>query len=138
SGVVEIVEDVPGPEQSWTMSFNSPVSRALGTPMYMAPEVRAGAPASRRSDVFSLGAVLYELWTGGRFLLENGTFALGARTRLRPGEERDAKLAAVIDRCLEMDPLARFASGRELLDALEAIDAAVKTPFRPTGNRTEA
>src|SRR5262249_59137147 len=44
------------------------------------------------------------------------------------------ELGAAIDRCLEMDPLAGFASGRELLDALEAIDAAVKTPFRPTGN----
>ena len=53
--------DGNGAELSWTVSFNSPVSRALGTPMYMAPEVRAGAPASRRSDVFSFGAVLSEL-----------------------------------------------------------------------------
>jgi len=134
TGVVDGVEEQSGAELSWTMSINSPVSRALGTPMYMAPEVRAGAAASRRSDVFSLGAVLYELWTGNRFLQENGTFAPGARTRLKSPGERDAKLAAAIDRCLEIDPLVRFGSGRELLDALEAIDAAVKTPFRPTGN----
>jgi len=126
--------DRNGAELSWTVSFNSPVSRALGTPMYMAPEVRAGAPASRRSDVFSLGAVLYELRTGTRYLLEDGTFVPQPRGRQKARPGREASLEAVIDRCLELDPLARFASGRELLEALESLDVSARTSVRPTGN----
>ena len=98
--------DGNGAELSWTVSFNSPVGRALGTPMYMAPEVRAGAPASRRSDVFSFGAVLYELRTGTRYLLEDGTFVPRAKARQKAPPGRESSLEAVIDRCLEVDPLA--------------------------------
>ncbi len=125
-----------------------------GTPRYLAPEVRRGDVASRRSDVYQIGCVLYELVTGRAPLLDMlGTPATtagieepSALVRPPPVHELDApslsdrlgpagaRFAAVVDRCLARDPQDRFASGSELGAALELIRGAALTGALPAGN----
>lgn len=95
-----------------------------GTPDYMAPEMWRGQPADRRTDVYALGAVLYHLLAGKPPFGDVPPRDL-ARTvqdkdppRLATGSG-DARLIAVIDRCLARDPAERWASGDELREALE-------------------
>src|SRR5207253_1525168 len=100
----------------------------MGTPFYMAPEVWRGEAATRRSDVYALGIVLYELCAGAPPHRDVSIKKLG---RVRGEEDSpslssvapkvDARFASVVDRCLERDPVKRFGSGDELLDALEQV-----------------
>jgi predicted Ser/Thr protein kinase len=112
-----------------------------GTPAYMAPEQLAGKVASIRSDVYSLGLVLYELYTG-RKAFEGATLP---ELRRKHAEESprspsaispgfDPVVERVILRCLEKDPTARPASASEVAAALPGGDplaaalAAGETP----------
>jgi serine/threonine protein kinase/formylglycine-generating enzyme required for sulfatase activity len=98
----------------------------LGTPSYMAPEVWQGEPATIRSDVYSLGVILYELCSGALPHRADSVAALGLRVTGQDAPPLasvvptvDAQLAAIIDRCLRRDPQARFPSGVELAAALQ-------------------
>ncbi|WP_437754297.1 nSTAND1 domain-containing NTPase [Sorangium sp. So ce1389] len=113
-----------------------------GTPHYLPPELWRGDLATRRSDVYALGAVLYELCAGAP---PHDDVPLGDLPRVaqcyRPlplaprAPGIDARLAAVIERCLEIDPAARFASGDELRDALEQLLArSRRAAIAPEGN----
>ncbi|NTX40322.1 SUMF1/EgtB/PvdO family nonheme iron enzyme [Myxococcus sp. CA033] len=116
------------------------VGAAVGTPLYLPPECWRGEPATRRSDVYALGALLYELCAGKppvRFLPEGPIRDVVAEHAARPlGEvapQADGRLADVIDRCLERDPARRYASGDALREALERLLQA--HPARvPEGN----
>jgi serine/threonine protein kinase len=95
----------------------------LGTVAYMSPEQRAGAALDHRSDLFSLGVMLYEALTG---TLPQGAFS--PPSALRP--ELGARLDAVVLRLLR--PLAgdRFASAADTARALEGALAPVRWPRR--------
>jgi serine/threonine protein kinase len=72
------------------------VGGLMGTPMYMAPEQAEGKPADRRSDVFSFGAVLYEMVAGRRAF-----DSLAAVVRDTPKAlEASAEVARIVTRCL--------------------------------------
>jgi serine/threonine-protein kinase len=92
--------------------------RALaGTPVYMAPELFAGAQASTRTDIYSLGAVLYELFTG-RSPFDKATLAELRRQKAATpppapsahAPDLDPALDGLILSCLEADPSQRPAS----------------------------
>ncbi len=105
-----------------------------GTPRYLAPEVRRGAIADRRADVYGLGCVLYELVIGRAPILdlqdretqlaagsaESGLAVSSIDGRIDPA---GTAFAAVVDRCLRDDPAQRFATGDELREALEELRA---------------
>jgi eukaryotic-like serine/threonine-protein kinase len=113
----------------------------LGTPDYMPPEIWRGEPATRRSDVYALGALLFELAAGYPPHRD-----LPARTLPQLVQKQDAplltdlvpdistKLAAVVERCLRRDPQERFASGEELRDALEQLELTSRAGSVPEGN----
>ncbi|HVA42123.1 MAG TPA: protein kinase [Acidimicrobiales bacterium] len=99
----------------------------IGTPTYLAPERADGQMASDRSDVYSVGAVLYTCLTGRRPFEADSAVALMAvmQTRdptpigeLRP--EVPAALAAVVARAMAKDPARRFGSAAEMRVALLA------------------
>ncbi len=96
---------------------------AAGTPGYMAPEQHLGEPATTRSDIYSLGLVLYELFTGHRPFGEpvlpgdpaGGPLATPP-TQFVP--DLDRSIEDLLLRCLNPDPEGRPASARELMESL--------------------
>jgi len=111
-----------------------------GTPAYMAPEQLAGKEVSTRSDIYALGLVLYEIFTGKRAFADKVVGALNAhsdRTPSRPTsvvKDLDPIIEKVILRCLEEDPTARPATALAVAAALPGGDplaaalAAGETP----------
>ncbi|MCB9573379.1 MAG: serine/threonine protein kinase [Kofleriaceae bacterium] len=100
----------------------------LGTAGYLSPEQARGEPADARSDLFAVGAILYELATGDR-AFGGATFAerLSAVLRDRPVHLDDdalGDLAPLVARCLDKDPRRRFQSAGDLAFALDAAPAA--------------
>ncbi|MBN2576633.1 MAG: serine/threonine protein kinase [Deltaproteobacteria bacterium] len=88
----------------------------LGTFPYMSPEQRAGRPVDARSDLYSVGVMLYEALAGER---PEGAFPpLHSRRPLVP-----ARMDSVVRRLLQPDPSARFASAAETRRALVAAFA---------------
>jgi serine/threonine protein kinase len=103
------------------------VGSVIGTPAYMSPEQAGGLAVDPRADVYALGAIMYELFTQ-QPVFRAGTFGEFVRRHLnqkpvapskQPGcEHMDRGLEAVIVRCLEKSPDARFQSALELRGAL--------------------
>jgi len=113
-----------------------------GTPAYMAPEQLAGKEVTTKSDLYSLGLVLYEIFTGKR-AFQAETLAEILRTRAESPaptnpstlvRDLDAGVERVILRCLEPDPAMRPASALAIAAALPGGDplaaalAAGETP----------
>lgn len=101
---------------------------SIGTPLFVAPEVLHGDPATERSDLYIIGVVLYHIATG-RYPVEGrgakdvrAAHVSGARTPLsaRPAGLPPA-LVHIIDRCLHTDPRARYDSARALSRDLESF-----------------
>jgi WD40 repeat protein len=100
----------------------------MGTPAYMAPEQAHGRPADARSDLFSLGCVLYHLATGVMpFRGEDSVstlFSVAHDTPRPPRELNPAVPPALADLILQLlakDPARRPASARAVVEALDAI-----------------
>lgn len=110
----------------------------VGTTAYMSPEQLAGEEADERSDIWSLGVVLYELFTGE--LPFRGAYeqaVMYAITNEEPDPVTDINpeapegMASVIGRCLEKEPSRRYQHIQELLDEMEGTSPAVQD----TGSR---
>ena len=119
-----------------------------GTPLYMAPEQRAGAPASVKTDIYSLGLVLFEMFTGKRAFEDNNLSAwAGSESReesepqSRTSDQRrrtssssssgitsvDPVIRKAIVRCLELDPARRPNSALGVSRALPGGDPLAAT-----------
>jgi eukaryotic-like serine/threonine-protein kinase len=117
------------------------VGAVMGTPYYMAPEVWRGETATRRSDVYSLGALIYELCAGQPPSkdIPHQELALALQQRDAPSlltkvPTVDPRLAAVVDRCLRRDPAERYESAEQLRDALEQVAPNQHAKAVPEGN----
>ena len=113
--------------------------RMIGTPLYLAPELFAGHPATIASDIYSVGVLLYHLMTG-RYPVEGATFdaiaALHARQHTIGLSERrpdlPARLVRIVDDALAGDPARRYRSAsameedlRSVLELQNALDETV-------------
>ncbi len=97
-----------------------------GTPMYMAPELLAGAPPSVRSDVYAVGVLLHHLLTGAYPVSASSMAelpqAIATRRPLPHGPRTPVALTTAIDRALAADPSQRFSDTRALAAALAAVE----------------
>ena len=105
----------------------------VGTLAYMAPEVLGGVGADSRSDVYSMGVVLYEMATGrAPFVEESGLALMYAVLNRTPPAPRTTnpsispRLDAIILRAIDREPGRRYESARRLLDDLRDLAAAAE------------
>jgi eukaryotic-like serine/threonine-protein kinase len=101
---------------------------AMGTVGYISPEQLKGRSADQRSDIFSFGAVLYEMLSGQRaFHGESRAETMSAILKEDPPELSDTNkgvspaLERLVNHCLEKNPESRFHSARDLVFALETL-----------------
>ena len=119
--------------------------QVLGTPNYMSPEQVKGRPLDGRSDLFSLGVLLYEMLTGEKpFIGQNVTTIIYKIVNETPIAPRDlevtvqASLSSIVVKLLAKSPDERYQSGAELIRDLEhykaaggALRTAATTPVLP-------
>jgi eukaryotic-like serine/threonine-protein kinase len=117
----------------------------MGTPHYTSPEQVMGAPGNERSDIYSLGVILYEICTGvlpfqgstpSEIMMQHINTNPPAPMLINPGIP--PALTGVILRALAKDPAARFPSASAMVVALaEAFDMPIPQALNATGNPTE-
>ena len=107
--------------ETQTMGVVTQVGTIMGTPAYMSPEQVEGKPADARSDIFSFGAVLYEMLAGRRAFTGGSSAAtIGAIVHKNPDPlSAPAALEAIVRRCLSKSPDSRFQTATDLRRALE-------------------
>ncbi len=112
----------------------------VGTVAYMPPEQATGGEITPRSDLYSLGCMLYEMVTGRPpFLGDDHVAIIGQHLNTPPvapswhRADCPPGLEALVLRLLEKDPAKRPASVTEVLEALEAVNGAPSPSPSPTG-----
>ncbi len=114
-------------------------NEVVGTIAFMSPEQAQGQPVDSRSDIFSFGAVLYELLSG-RPPFQGSSILDTAAAILRDEPSRlDAPptLAAIVERCLRKSPASRFQTIAELQAALEGVGRDAGVANRAAGPQTD-
>ncbi|MBX9692268.1 MAG: serine/threonine protein kinase, partial [Cyanobacteria bacterium] len=125
-GIAKIIPTEGGETQHLTQT-----GEVFGSPIYMSPEQCSGDKLDARSDLYSLGCVMYEILTGlpplvGQNAVE--TMSMHVHDKPLPFAEIDRtlkispQLEEVVFTCLEKKPKKRFQSAREILDALPRVD----------------
>jgi TolB-like protein len=111
-----------------TRSPQTEAGMVMGTPAYMSPEQVAGEAVDSRTDIFSLGIVVYEMATGQRpFKGRSSAELVSAILRDTPRAIADvradlpADLARVVRRCLEKDPQCRVQTARDVYNDLRDL-----------------
>jgi serine/threonine protein kinase len=115
-------------DATMTSAGHTAVGVVMGTPAYMSPEQIAGRAVDHRTDIFSLGIIVYEMASGRRPFEGASSAELASailRDTPRPLSEMRAgipdALCRVIQRCLEKSAQNRFSTAREVRDVLQAL-----------------
>lgn len=136
--------------EAQTVRLKTRAGTIMGTVGYMSPEQVKGEPADHRSDIFSFGAVFYEMLTGKRaFRGESPIEIMGAILSKEPAEPAETQRAIapaferIVRHCLEKRPEDRFQSTRDLAFDLESLagmsmisGSTITTSPAPTRVRT--
>jgi eukaryotic-like serine/threonine-protein kinase len=147
-GLAKLTEPVsPSPDaETRTMKAPTEEGTILGTVAYMSPEQAEGKPVDARSDIFSFGALLYEMVTGRRAFRGDtkiSTLSAVLHQEPKPLENVPHDLEKLITRCLRKDPDRRFQYMKDLKVELEDLKeesdsgslAGTPLPIRPARRR---
>ncbi len=127
-------------QESATRAFLSEPGTVVGTTGYMSPEQVRGEAVDARSDLFSLGVILWEMVTGARpFKGDSSVEVMHAILKedppeLDPGLKVPPMLERVLHGCLAKDPEGRFHSAHDLAFALESLSSASGSSKRATAS----
>jgi serine/threonine-protein kinase len=131
-GLAKIVPTLSS-EEDPTQTRRTAPGTVLGTVGYMSPEQVRGRDVDHRTDIFSLGAMLYEMLSGRRaFKGDSAADTMSAILQEDPGPLSETEagvfpvLEALVRRCLEKNPEERFQSARDLGFALQSVSAEKK------------
>ena len=116
----------------------------VGTVAYMSPEQTRGGKVDARSDVFSLGVVLYQMLTGGRpFQGASAVDMISSILRDTPPpvtegrEDLPPHLARILRRSLEKDPRDRYQTSRDVHNELRDLQKEISLPSTSLPSRSE-
>jgi serine/threonine protein kinase len=118
------------------VGFQTAAGSVIGTPAYMSPEQAGGMVVDHRSDIYSLGAIMYELFCGqpmfrgrsfGEYVRKHLTEVPMLPHQTQGGANIDPRLEALILRCLAKDPNERFGHILELRDGLLHMLGGIET-----------
>jgi len=130
-GLAKLREEAASDGETTTAALSGE-GRILGTVAYMSPEQAEGKPVDARTDLFSLGIVLYELATGERpFKGDTSMSVLSAILRDTPKSVTDLRadlpkeFARIIRQCLQKDPEERIQTAKDVRNQLRALKADV-------------
>jgi serine/threonine protein kinase/tetratricopeptide (TPR) repeat protein len=129
-------------DATMTSDSRTQVGVVMGTPAYMSPEQTSGRPLDHRTDIFSLGVLLYEMATGKR-PFQGGSSAelVSAILRDTPPSVTDSRpdiptdLARIVRRCLEKDPRHRVQTARDVSNEFRDL---VRSVARPASHSSSA
>lgn len=141
-GLAKLIDQV---EASLTLATKP--GDVLGTPLYMSPEQSRGAKLDSRSDIYSLGCVMYECLTGlppisGSGIVEilrnQVSYVPPPMREVRPYLHIPEKLESIVEKSMRKDPNERYNSMLELADDLRAANAQVMAATATTVARPAA
>jgi len=130
-GLAKQVARAAAADQTMTRPDQTSAGTVLGTAGYMSPEQVRGESLDHRSDIFSFGAILYEMIAGQRaFRGDSNVEVMSAILKQEPAELAESRLTVsiglqrIVQRCLEKKPEARFQSASDLAFALDALSSS--------------
>jgi len=131
-GLAKMTTAVSGPDAGTRLTAgHTGAGTVMGTVGYMSPEQVRGEAVDHRSDIFSFGAVLYEMLAGRRaFVRETATESMTAILKedppeIAPGDSgTSSALQRIVQHCLEKKPAERFQSARDIAFALQALSGS--------------
>jgi serine/threonine-protein kinase len=142
-GLAKVAETrEPSGEQAATATMTSD-GIVVGTMPYMSPEQIEGRAVDQRSDLFSLGIILYEMATGGRpFKGESSAALISSIMRDSPPSVTDTRtdlprhLARIVRRCLEKNPRDRYQTARDVHTELKGLREELRTDSAASSPQT--
>jgi serine/threonine protein kinase/tetratricopeptide (TPR) repeat protein len=143
-GLAKLAEDPTPPSEDEPTQGLTREGLVVGTVPYMSPEQVQGDTVDHRTDIFSLGVLIYEMATGDRpFQGGNSAQVVSSILRDDPPSVADRKaelpfhLSRIVKHCLEKDPKRRYQSAFDLRNELEGLQSEVASGhMRPASSST--